>query len=74
MRSRFTRCEATTTFDSFRPRSVKNIRQHAATVQQLSDRDLVEALDWFRTLPMWLECEGPSGTSVSRCPRVLECA
>ena len=57
-------------FDSLRPRSVKNIRQHAATVQQLSDRDLAEALDWFRTLPMWLECEGPNGTL---CPAVHAC-
>ena len=49
-------------FDSLRARSVKNIRQHAATVQQLSDRDLADALDWFRALPMWLKLEGPNGT------------
>lgn len=46
--------------ESLRPRTVKNIRQHAATLQQLSDHDLASALDWFRTLPMWAEVCGPN--------------
>ncbi len=61
---------STNDFDSLRPRNAKNIRQHAATVQQLSDQELAEALDWFRTLPMWLEIDGPSG---SKCRAVHAC-
>ncbi len=57
-------------FDSLRPRNVKNIRQHAATVQQLSDSELADTLHWFRTLPMWLEIEGPDA---SKCRAVHAC-
>lgn len=39
-----------------RPRIEKNLRQHAETVRQVPD--LEDYLDWFRTLPMWLEFEG----------------
>jgi hypothetical protein len=46
---------------SLRPRSTKNIRQHAATLQQLKDSQLADSLDWFRSLPMWTEIEGPDG-------------
>ena len=46
---------------SLRPRSTKNIRQHAATLQQLTDGPLADSLEWFRTLPMWAEIEGPEG-------------
>lgn len=41
-----------------RPRNNKNIRQHAATMKQLDDRALADALTWFRTLPMWLDLAG----------------
>lgn len=37
--------------EHLRPRIEKNIRQHRATLDQLDDRDLASALDWFRTLP-----------------------
>jgi Calcineurin-like phosphoesterase len=57
-------------FESLRPRNVKNIRQHAATIQQLKDAELEDAVDWFRTLPMWLEILGPNG---SRCRAVHAC-
>ena len=30
-------------------------RQHRATLDQLSAAELAEALQWFRTLPMWIE-------------------
>ncbi len=40
-----------------RPRSEKNVIQHAATVAQLSAYELADALDWFRTLPMWLDLD-----------------
>ena len=56
--------------DSLRSRTIKNIRQHSATLQQLCDRDLAEALDWFRTLPMWAEIQGPDGT---KCRAVHAC-
>jgi predicted MPP superfamily phosphohydrolase len=41
-----------------RKRNNKNIRQHGQTILQLSDKDLEKALDWFRTLPMWLDLDG----------------
>jgi hypothetical protein len=41
-----------------RPRSNKNIRQHAQTLLQLDNNELKSVLNWFRTLPMWLELEG----------------
>ena len=41
-----------------RKRSTKNIRQHGQTILQLSDQELASALDWFRTLPMWLDLDG----------------
>ena len=49
---------------SLRPRSTKNIRQHAATLQQLKDHQLSDALDWFRSLPMWMEIEGAEGSRI----------
>ncbi|MCA9190705.1 MAG: metallophosphoesterase [Planctomycetales bacterium] len=55
---------------SLRPRTLKNIRQHAATIQQLTDSQLSNALDWFRTLPLWLEVLGPDD---SRCRAVHAC-
>ena len=39
-----------------RPRIEKNIRQHAETVRQVVD--LAEYIEWFRSLPMWLELDG----------------
>ena len=39
-----------------RPRIEKNIRQHAETVRQVED--LADYIEWFRTLPMWLELDG----------------
>jgi hypothetical protein len=41
-----------------RKRDNKNIRQHAQTILQLSDDELKKALDWFWTLPMWLDLDG----------------
>ena len=41
-----------------RPREIKNIRQHGQTILQLSDKELTQALGWFRKLPMWLELDG----------------
>jgi hypothetical protein len=41
-----------------RKRSIKNIRQHGHTLLQLTDEELFSALEWFRTLPMWLDLDG----------------
>jgi hypothetical protein len=40
-----------------RVRSNKNIRQHNRTISELSDEELASAMDWFRTLPMWLDLD-----------------
>lgn len=36
----------------------KNIQQHSKTLEQLSAGELKSYLDWFRTLPMWLDLDG----------------
>lgn len=41
-----------------RPHSDKNVHQHRQTVEQLKPEELWNYLDWFRTLPMWLELDG----------------
>lgn len=41
-----------------RKHSEKNISQHNETLKQLTASQLATALEWFRTLPMWLDLEG----------------
>ncbi|MDA1055798.1 MAG: metallophosphoesterase [Planctomycetota bacterium] len=41
-----------------RRHSEKNNLQHQATLDQLSDSELAEYLDWFRTLPVAVELDG----------------
>lgn len=41
-----------------RRRSPKNEKQHRQTVEQLKPQELRSYLDWFRTLPMWLDLDG----------------
>lgn len=41
-----------------RKRSIKNIRQHGQTILQLNDEELSKSLEWFRTLPLWLDLDG----------------
>jgi predicted MPP superfamily phosphohydrolase len=41
-----------------RRHTAKNVKQHQKTLEQLSPDDLKTYLDWFRTLPLWLELEG----------------
>jgi hypothetical protein len=41
-----------------RDHNEKNDRQHAETMRQLSDDELREFIEWFRSLPMWLEIDG----------------
>lgn len=38
-----------------RPHLPKNQKQHQATLDQLSPSELAHYLNWFRTLPMWLD-------------------
>lgn len=42
----------------FRPHSEKNLKQHRATLDQLSPGELADAIDWFRTLPVAIEIGG----------------
>jgi len=41
-----------------RRHSDKKVRQHSETLRQLKPNELVLYLDWFRTLPMWLDLDG----------------
>jgi hypothetical protein len=41
-----------------RRRSPKNEKQHRQTVEQLRPQELRSYLEWFHTLPMWLDLEG----------------
>ncbi|MBC8867873.1 MAG: metallophosphoesterase [Planctomycetes bacterium] len=41
-----------------RERSPKNEKQHRKTVEQLRSDELRSYLEWFRTLPMWLDLDG----------------
>lgn len=41
-----------------RKRDNKNIRQHGQTILQMTDKLLANAIDWFATLPMWLDLDG----------------
>ena len=44
--------------EHLRRRTSKNEKQHRATLDQLSAQDLRSHLEWFRTLPLWLELDG----------------
>lgn len=44
--------------EHLRRHTEKNVRQHAATLHQLSSGDLASYLAWFLTLPLWLELDG----------------
>jgi hypothetical protein len=41
-----------------RRRSPKNEKQHRATLEQLAPQELRSHLEWFRTLPIWLDLDG----------------
>ncbi len=41
-----------------RRRDNKNIRQHSQTILQLTDKHLASSIEWFGTLPMWLNLDG----------------
>ena len=41
-----------------RPHNEKNSQQHAETMRQVPGGELASYLDWFRTLPLWLDLNG----------------
>ena len=44
--------------EHLRSRNPKNEKQHRATLEQLTPQELGSYLEWFRTLPMWLDLDG----------------
>lgn len=38
-----------------RPHTDKNLHQHQATLSQLTSFELADYLDWFKTLPLWID-------------------
>lgn len=44
--------------DFLRRHSEKNLHQHGATLEQLSEPERADWIGWFRTLPMWLDLPG----------------
>ncbi len=44
--------------EHLRRHSPKNEKQHRATLEQLAPQELRSHLEWFRTLPMWLDLDG----------------
>lgn len=44
--------------EHLRRHTERNLRQHGATLAQLPRGDLASYLNWFRTLPLWLEGDG----------------
>ncbi len=44
--------------ETLRRHTPKNEKQHRATLEQLSPDELRSALEWFRTLPLWLDLDG----------------
>ena len=41
-----------------RPHLPKNVNQHRATLEQLDANELAAALEWFKTLPLWIDVDG----------------
>ncbi|CAA0138253.1 Bis(5'-nucleosyl)-tetraphosphatase PrpE [asymmetrical] [Mycolicibacterium vanbaalenii] len=41
-----------------RPRTAKNTNQHRAFLEQLTDAQRAHNVDWFTTLPLWLDLDG----------------
>jgi len=44
--------------EHLRPHNEKNSHQHAETMRQVPAGELASYLEWFRTLPLWLELDG----------------
>ncbi len=57
----------------FRPHSDKNLKQHQATLDQLSSRELTDAISWFKTLPVAIEIGGIRVAHASWQTRDIDC-
>lgn len=57
----------------FRPHSDKNLKQHQATLDQLSPGELADAIAWFRTLPVAIEIGGIRVVHASWQARDIDC-
>ncbi len=57
----------------YRPHSNKNLKQHRATLDQLSPSELADAIAWFRTLPVAIEIGGIRVAHASWQTRDIEC-
>ncbi len=57
----------------FRPHSDKNLKQHQATLDQLSAGELADAIAWFRTLPVAIEIGGIRVAHASWQTRDIDC-
>jgi hypothetical protein len=44
--------------EHLRPHNEKNSHQHSETMRQIPAGELASYLDWFRTLPLWLDLDG----------------
>ena len=44
--------------EHLRPHNEKNSHQHAETMRQVPAGELASYLNWFRTLPLWLDLDG----------------
>lgn len=42
----------------FREHLPKNVKQHSQTILQMESRELHDFVDWFKSLPLWLELDG----------------
>jgi len=57
----------------FRAHSDKNLKQHQATLQQLSSAQIADAVAWFKTLPPAIELGGICVAHASWQPRDIDC-
>ena len=57
----------------FRAHSDKNLKQHDETLKQLSSKQLTEAIEWFKSLPVALEVDGVRVAHASWQTRNIEC-
>ena len=59
--------DPTTPGSHLRPHNEKNSRQHAETMRQIPSGELSSYLEWFGTLPLWLELDGLRVVKVLGC-------
>ena len=59
--------------DWFRPHSDKNLKQHQATLDQLTSSELTDAIEWFKTLPVAIEIDGIRVAHASWQTRDIDC-